>query len=63
MYFILGAFEEAMQVAETLIGSDRVVKDIAPNLAGEDFSFYLQKSDGAYAYLGIRNESAGSTHL
>ena len=43
--------------------SSKVVRDAEATLAGEDFSFYsLGGVPAAYAFLGIRNESAGSVH-
>lgn len=43
--------------------SRKVVRNAEATLAGEDFSFYsLGGVPAAFAFLGIRNESAGSVH-
>ena len=41
----------------------KVVRDAEATLGGEDFSFYsLGGVPAAFAFLGIRNESAGSVY-
>lgn len=42
----------AADVAETLVGSERVVRDMLPSMGGEDFSFMLQMRPGAYIRVG-----------
>jgi hippurate hydrolase len=42
----------AMQVAETLVGRDNVVRDLPPSMGAEDFSFMLEAKPGAFARLG-----------
>ncbi|MEO7499523.1 MAG: M20/M25/M40 family metallo-hydrolase, partial [Casimicrobiaceae bacterium] len=42
----------AMQVAEGLIGSDNVVRNLDPSMGSEDFAFMLQARPGAFARLG-----------
>ena len=44
--------EFAAQVADSLIGSENVVRDLEPSMGSEDFSFMLQQRPGAYARLG-----------
>jgi len=41
-----------------LLGVNNIV-EIKPTLAGEDFSYYLQKVPGTYLVLGIYNEKLG----
>ncbi len=40
------------QVAEALVGADRVVRNLEPSMGAEDFSFMLQARPGAYFRLG-----------
>lgn len=35
------------------------VQTIEPCLGGEDFAFYLEKTEGVFVFLGIRNEEKG----
>ncbi len=42
----------AGDVAESLVGSDRVIRDLTPSMGAEDFSFMLQRRPGAYLRLG-----------
>jgi len=42
----------AADVAESLVGADRVVRDLPPSMGAEDFSFMLQARPGAYLRLG-----------
>ncbi|MEP7205689.1 MAG: M20 aminoacylase family protein [Casimicrobiaceae bacterium] len=44
--------EFAGDVAQGLIGADKVVRDLEPSMGSEDFSFMLQVKPGAYARLG-----------
>jgi len=44
--------EFAAAVADTLVGTDNVVRDLEPSMGSEDFSFMLQQCPGAYARLG-----------
>ncbi|HEY3554581.1 MAG TPA: M20 aminoacylase family protein [Casimicrobiaceae bacterium] len=44
--------EFAAQVAETLVGRDKVVRNLDPSMGAEDFSFMLQAKPGAFARLG-----------
>jgi hippurate hydrolase len=47
----------AADVAQSLVGADKVVRDLEPSMGAEDFSFMLQAKPGAYLRLG---QSAGS---
>jgi amidohydrolase len=42
----------ASDVAATLVGESRVIRNMAPSMGGEDFSFMLQVVPGAYMRLG-----------
>jgi amidohydrolase len=49
----------AADVAQSLVGSDNVVRDLAPSMGSEDFSFMLQQRPGAYARLGQGGAEGG----
>ncbi|MFT3719457.1 M20 aminoacylase family protein [Pseudorhodoferax sp.] len=51
----------AGDVAEGLVGADRVVRDLEPSMGAEDFSFMLQARPGAYLRLG--QGASGGHHL
>jgi hippurate hydrolase len=42
----------AGDVAASLVGEDRVVRDLPPSMGAEDFSFMLQARPGAYLRIG-----------
>jgi hippurate hydrolase len=42
----------AADVAASLVGSDRVWREMTPSMGGEDFSFMLQVKPGAYIRVG-----------
>ncbi|MCM5682051.1 M20 family metallopeptidase [Schlegelella sp. S2-27] len=42
----------AADVAESLLGTERVVRDLPPSMGAEDFSFMLQVKPGAYLRIG-----------
>ena len=46
------AFSMAADVAEQLVGADKVVRDMEPSMGSEDFSFMLKIKPGAYLRLG-----------
>lgn len=55
--------EFARGVAKGIVGEDRVIAQ-APRMLAEDFSFFLQKIPGAYAFLGNgANGETGCTGL
>jgi hippurate hydrolase len=39
-------------VATELVGRENVLRDLAPSMGSEDFSYFLQKCPGAYFRLG-----------
>jgi amidohydrolase len=44
--------EFAAEVAAEVAGADRVDRDVAPSMGGEDFSFMLNERPGAYIFIG-----------
>ncbi len=48
----------AADVASSLVGDDKVLRQMDPSMGAEDFSFMLQAKPGAYLRLG---QAAGST--
>jgi amidohydrolase len=46
----------AADVAESLVGSDHVVRDMEPSMGAEDFAFMLQTKPGAYLRIGQGGE-------
>lgn len=42
----------AGDVAQSLVGAERVVRDLEPSMGAEDFSFMLQVKPGAYMRIG-----------
>src|SRR5262249_37191495 len=42
----------AAEVASEICGADQVVRDVAPSMGGEDFSFMLNARPGAMLWLG-----------
>jgi hippurate hydrolase len=45
-------YEHALQVAEDLVGRERVARNLPPSMGAEDFAFMLQARPGCYARLG-----------
>lgn len=52
----------AAKVASELLGAHASIADVEPTMAGEDFAFVARQVPSAFAFLGIRNETAGSVH-
>lgn len=42
----------AADVASDVVGTERVDRDVAPSMGGEDFSFMLNERPGAYIFIG-----------
>jgi len=63
----INTYDEAVfaaDVAERLVGADHVVRDMAPSMGAEDFSFMLQVKPGAYLRIGQGAENGvGSCFL
>ena len=51
-----------VDAAAATIGLENVHTDVRPELAAEDFAFYLQKISGAFFWLGCRNGELQSLH-
>ncbi len=49
----------AMEVAEALVGTKNVVRNLDPSMGSEDFSFMLQARPGAFARLGQGGAEGG----
>lgn len=52
----------AADVAASLVGADRVLRDLPPSMGAEDFSFMLQTKPGAYLRLGQGGDSSCFLH-
>ena len=50
----------AMEVAEGLVGTKNVVRNLEPSMGSEDFSFMLQARPGAFARLGQGGAEGGA---
>ena len=54
--------EFAADVATSLVGADRVLRNMLPSMGGEDFSFMLQVRPGAYLRVGQGGEGCEPLH-
>ncbi|HEY2927608.1 M20 aminoacylase family protein [Piscinibacter sp.] len=52
----------AGDVAASLVGEDKVVRDLPPSMGAEDFSFMLQSRPGAYLRIGQGGEGGCFLH-
>jgi hippurate hydrolase len=52
----------AADVAESMVGAERVVRDMEPSMGAEDFSFMLQAKPGAYMRIGQGGEGSCMLH-
>lgn len=52
----------AADVAESLVGADRVDRELDPSMGAEDFAFMLQAKPGAYLRLGQGGEGGCFLH-
>ncbi|KAL4518375.1 hypothetical protein Ndes2526B_g01216 [Nannochloris sp. 'desiccata'] len=50
------------KVAGEVLGDTHVITDVEPTMAGEDFAFIARAVPSAFAFLGIRNDTIGTTH-
>lgn len=55
-------YEHVYEVGVQMLGKDNVLLAEA-TMAGEDFSFFLEKIPGAVYYLGVGNEKVGPIHM
>lgn len=44
--------EFCAEVMDSIVGADKVVRDIKPSMGAEDFSFMLQHKPGCYVWIG-----------
>ena len=61
----INTFDEALfaaKVATSLVGEERVVRNLQPSMGSEDFSFMLQTRPGAYLRLGQGGEGGCFLH-
>lgn len=54
-------YEHVRKVAVDLVGAENF-RVVPPMMGAEDFSFYSEVVPAAFFYVGIRNETLGSTH-
>ena len=54
-------YEHVKKVSLDLLGQTNF-RVVPPMMGAEDFSFYSQVVPAAFFYIGIRNETLGSTH-
>ena len=50
--------EKAINVAENLVGSKLVKKNLAPSMGAEDFAYMLEEKPGCYIWLGAGKEKS-----
>lgn len=55
--------EHVFEAARDLLGEEKVNTLDQPNMAGEDFAFYLEKVPGSYFMIGNHNEEKGITAM
>ena len=53
-------YEIAANIAEELVGKEKVDRKVRPSMGAEDFSYMLQKRPGCYFFLGNGNSSVDS---
>ncbi|XAR55562.1 hypothetical protein NMG60_11035671 [Bertholletia excelsa] len=54
-------YEHVRKVAVDVVGAENF-RVVPPMMGAEDFSFYSEVVPAAFFYIGIRNETLGSTH-
>ena len=52
----------AAEVAKSLVGADKVIRDLPPSMGAEDFSFMLQTKPGAYLRIGQGGDASCFLH-
>jgi len=52
----------AADVAASLVGEDKVIRDLTPSMGAEDFSFMLQNKPGAYMRIGQGGDAGCFLH-
>lgn len=61
----VNSFNEALfaaKVATSLVGEEKVVRNLQPSMGSEDFAFMLQNRPGAYLRLGQGTENTAFLH-
>ena len=53
------SYKVASAVGRALVGEENVIYT-EPTMGAEDFSYYTQKSSGAFVFLGIKNDAKGT---
>ncbi len=48
------------EVGEQIVGKNNII-EVQPSMGGEDMAYFLQKTKGAFCFLGASNESKGIT--
>lgn len=48
--------------SEEIVGVDNLIIEDSPGMIGEDFSYFLEKVDGAYIKIGTYNKEKGFVH-
>lgn len=56
------AVERMLRAARGVLGEAQAILLSQPNLAGEDFGWYLDRVPGAFAFIGCGNAAEGITH-
>ena len=51
--------QSALNTAAATVGKENIVTDFQPSYGSEDFSYFLQKVPGAYAWLGSGDKERG----
>lgn len=54
-------YEHICNVAADVVGEQNVIK-VTPVMGAEDFSFFTKVIPGGFFFVGMRNETCGSTH-
>nr|CAB3452525.1 unnamed protein product [Digitaria exilis] len=56
-----GMYNNAREVAETMLGQDNVKRGV-PIMGAEDFAFYAQRFAGAFFFIGVHNKTMEAMH-
>lgn len=54
-------YDHMQKVAADIVGADNL-KVMPPRMGAEDFAFYSETIPGAFLFIGMKNETFGSTH-
>ena len=53
--------EEVREVADSIVGSENVIEP-EPTMGGEDMSFFLDRSEGCFFFLGVGRDGGAPLH-